>query len=162
MRLPAGHHLAYSTNVHPGETWSETFQALEQFTLPVRDAIAPNDSFGIGLRLSDRASRELIMPRVLSGFRDWLEVNNCYVFTINGFPFGKFHGGPVKERVFEPDWTTNERLEYTNRLFDILAALLPNDTEGSVSTLPGSFKEFVSSDGQIEAIHDNLVRAGGG
>src|SRR2546423_4182664 len=157
MRLRAGHHLGYSTNVHPGETWSDTFRALKQFTLPIRDAIAPNESFGIGLRLSDLASRELVEPRVLAGFRDWLESNDCYVFTMNGFPFGRFHGGPVKERVFEPDWTTNERLQYTTRLFDILAALLPNDTAGSVSTLPGSFKEFISSDVQIEAIHRNLL-----
>ena len=158
MRLRAGHHLAYSTNVHPGETWSETLLALEEFTLPVKAAVAPNEQFGIGLRLSDRASRELIDERTLAGFRDWLAANNCYVFTINGFPFGKFHGGPVKERVFTPDWTTNERLEYTNRLFDILAALLPNDIGGSVSTLPGSFKEFVRRDDQVEAIRRNLRR----
>ncbi len=158
MRLRAGHHLAYSTNVHPGETWSETFRALEQFTLPLRTAVAPDYSFGIGLRLSDRASRELIDPKVLEGFRSWLATNDCYVFTINGFPFGKFHGGPVKEQVFAPDWTTPERLDYTNRLFDILAKLLPEGVEGSVSTLPGSFKEFVGEDNQIAAIRQNLLR----
>ncbi len=158
MRLRAGHHLAYSTNVHPGETWEETFNALEQYTLAVRTSVAPNEQFGIGLRLSDRASHELIEPGTLGSFRDWLDANECYVFTINGFPFGKFHGGPVKEQVFAPDWTTRERLEYTNRLFDILAVLLPNDCEGSVSTLPGSFKEFVTDEEQIEAINANLWR----
>ena len=158
MRLRAGHHLAYSTNAHPGETWDETFNALEQKTLAVRAAVAPNESFGIGLRLSDRASRELIEPRTLAGFRRWLETNDSYVFTINGFPFGKFHGGPVKEQVFAPDWTTSARLDYTNRLFHILAALLPDDCEGSVSTLPGSFKEFATGEGQIEAICLNLCR----
>lgn len=156
MKLRAGHHLAYSTNVHPGETWSETLSALEQFTLPVRAAIAPNESFGIGLRLSDQASRELVEPGVLDQFCQWLETHNCYVFTINGFPFGKFHGGRVKEQVYLPDWTTKERLDYTNRLFDILAALLPNDVEGSVSTVPGSFKEFIAGDDQVEAIRRNL------
>ena len=158
MRLRAGHHLAYSTNVHPGESWGETFDALEKYTLAVRAAIAPNEPFGIGLRLSDQASRELIEPRTLAGFRGWLEANDCYVFTINGFPFGKFHGDPVKEQVFAPDWTTSERLEYTNRLFDILAVLLPNDCEGSVSTLPGSFKEFAIGEEQIDAINRNLWR----
>jgi len=158
MKLRAGHHLAYSTNVHPGETWSETFGALEKFTLPVRGAVAPNESFGIGLRLSDRASRALIDPRALADFHEWLESHDCYVFTINGFPFGRFHGGRVKEQVYAPDWTTNERLEYTKRLFDILAALLPNDVEGSVSTLPGSFKEFIRTEGEIEAIRQNLQR----
>ncbi len=158
MKLRAGHDLAYSTNVHPAESWSETLRGLEQITLPVRAAVAPNERFGIGLRLSDRASRELAQPDVLAAFRDWLDANNCYVFTINGFPFGKFHSRRVKERVFLPDWTSSQRLEYTNRLFDILAVLLPNDCEGSVSTLPGSLKEFVREDAQIEAIRRNLLR----
>src|SRR5262249_44619383 len=100
MRLRAGHHLAYSTNVHPGETWSETFRALTEFTLPVRAVVAPGERFGIGLRLSDRAARELIEPVTLAAFRRWLDANDCYVFTINGFPFGRFHGGPIKEQVF--------------------------------------------------------------
>ncbi|HEY2712263.1 MAG TPA: metabolite traffic protein EboE [Chthoniobacterales bacterium] len=156
MKLRAGHHLAYSTNVHPGETWSETLRALEQLTLPVRAAISPNESFGIGLRLSDQASRELIEPGVLEQFHEWLDAHDCYVFTINGFPFGRFHGGRVKEQVYLPDWTTQARLDYTKRLFDILAALLPNDVEGSVSTVPGSFKEFIAGEDQVEAIRQNL------
>src|SRR3954452_4619364 len=99
MRLRAGHHLAYSTNVHPGETWAETFDALQRFTLPVKAAVAPKEPFGIGLRLSDLASRELIEPSALAAFRDWLGTHGCYLFTINGFPFGKFHGQHVKEQV---------------------------------------------------------------
>ena len=158
MKLRAGHDLAYSTNVHAAESWSETLRALEQITLAVRAAVAPSERFGIGLRLSDRASRELLEPAVLDAFREWLEAHDCYVFTINGFPFGKFHGSRVKERVFLPDWTSSQRLEYTNRLFDILAVLLPNDCEGSVSTLPGSLKEFVREDAQLEAIRRNLLR----
>ena len=41
-----------------------------------------------------------------------------------------------------PDWSTAERLDYTNLLFDLLAEMIPPGIEGSVSTLPGSFKEF--------------------
>ena len=76
-------------------------------------------------------------------FQRWLGQNDCYVFTINGFPYGQFHGTRVKEQVYAPDWTSPERLVYTNLLFDLLAELLPDGVEGSVSTLPGSFKEFI-------------------
>lgn len=158
MKLRAGHHLTYSTNVHPVESWPETFHALEQFTLAVRAAIAPNEPFGIGLRLSDQASRELSVPRTREAFRAWLEVHDCYLFTINGFPFGKFHGTRVKEQVYLPDWTARERLEYTNRLFEILAMLLPEGVEGSVSTVPGSFKDFIRSEEQLRVMRDNLRR----
>ncbi len=161
MRLAHGLHLAYCTNVHRGETWAEVFAALRTDTLAVRDEVcAPGEEYGIGLRLGDRASRELSRPENLAAFRCWLERERCYVFTINGFPYGTFHGAPVKEAVYRPDWTTPERLAYTCRLLDLLGALLPADMEGSVSTLPGSFKEFIEPDrveGNLREIYANLI-----
>ena len=59
MKLNAGIHLAYCTNVHRGETWAETFAALERHVLPVRRRVAPGRSYAIGLRLSQRAAAEL-------------------------------------------------------------------------------------------------------
>ena len=98
------------------------------------------------------AAGELSERNVLVEFQRWLDKNDCYVFTINGFPFGQFHGSRVKEQVYLPDWTSPERLEYTNLLFDLLAELLPAGVEGSVSTLPGSFKEFIKTESQEQSI----------
>jgi hypothetical protein len=145
MQLNHGLHLAYSTNIHRGETWRETFAALKTHTLAVRDHVCPRAPFAIGLRLGNLAATELRDEKKLLEFQRWLGKNNCYVFTINGFPFGTFHGARVKEKVYLPDWTSPERLAYTNLLFDLLAKLLPAGIEGSVSTLPGSFKEFVAA-----------------
>lgn len=146
MKLKHALHLAYCTNIHRGESWAETRAALEKFTLPVRDQVCPNAPYAIGLRLSDAASRDLSDPPVLLEFQRWLERNNCYVFTINGFPYGRFHGQRVKEQVYLPDWTSQDRVNYTNRLFDLLARLVPPGVEGSVSTVPGSFKEFAPNE----------------
>ncbi len=156
MKLNHGIHLAYCTNVHRGETWAETFAALQTHTLAVRDRVSPGAPFAIGLRLSDRASRELCVSASLDRFQRWLQANDCYVFTINGFPFGQFHDARVKEQVFAPDWTTTERLDYTLRLFRILTELLPDGVAGSVSTLPGSHKSFIRQPGQVRAIQQNL------
>src|SRR5207237_10881337 len=120
-----------------------TFQSLKTYTLAVRRKVCPAEPYAIGLRLSDLASRELSEPSTLRVFKKWLDQNACYIFTINGFPFGRFHGGRVKEQVYLPDWTSQERVEYTNRLFDLLAELLPGGLEGSISTVPCSFKEFI-------------------
>jgi hypothetical protein len=156
MKLNHGLHLTYCTNVHRGENWAETFQGLDQYTLAVRRRVGDEKPFGIGLRLSNQAARELAEPQTLLAFQKWLDQHGCYVFTINGFPYGRFHGGRVKEQVFAPDWTTPERLDYTNLLFDLLAQLVPPGVEGSVSTLPGSFKEFIRDDSQVAAIRRNL------
>ena len=156
MELKHGLHLAYCTNIHRGEDWAQTFGSLKTHTLGVRDRVAQGRAYAIGLRLSDRAARELSEPAVLDNFQQWLVDENCYVFTLNGFPFGDFHGTRVKEQVYVPDWTSPARLEYTNRLFDLIAALVPEGMEGSVSTLPGSFKEFIVEESQEQAIRDNL------
>src|SRR5437868_14653482 len=156
MKLNHGLHLAYCTNIHRGETWPETFESLKTHTLAVRERVCPGKPYAIGLRLSNRAAHDLSDRARLLAFQRWLAENQCYVFTINGFPFGRFHGTRVKEQVYLPDWTTRERLEFTNRLFDLLAQLLPEEVEGSVSTVPCSFKEFIKSKDQINAIHANL------
>ncbi len=158
MKLNQGLHLAYCTNIHRGETWRETFDALKTHTLAVRERVCPDAPFAIGLRLSNRAAVELSDQEQLLEFQRWLEKNSCYVFTINGFPYGQFHGTRVKEQVYAPDWTSPERLAYTNLLFDLLAQLLPAGVEGSVSTVPGSFKEFIQTDGQKNLIRENLWR----
>ena len=156
MQLKHGLHLAYCTNIHRGEDWPETFDSLQRYTLAVRAQVAPNQPYAIGLRLSDLASRELAQPDTLASFKKWLQTNNCYIFTINGFPYGRFHGTRVKEQVYLPDWTSPDRLAFTNRLFDILAELLPAGIEGSVSTVPCSFKEFSRTDEQVRLMCENL------
>jgi hypothetical protein len=158
MELNHGAHLAYCTNIHRGQTWRQTLAALQKNTLAVRERVCPRDPFAIGLRLSHRAAIELGEKTVLREFQRWLDKTNCYVFTINGFPYGRFHGAPVKEKVYLPDWTSPDRLAYTKRLFDLLAKLVPAGVEGSVSTLPGSFKEFIKTDEQEKAMRQNLWR----
>ena len=163
MQIKEGIHLAYCTNIHRGEGWKETFQGLKEYSLKVKDKVSNTDPFAIGLRLGYKAAIELSEEGSgrLDEFIQWLDVNNCYVFTINGFPYGQFHGARVKEQVYRPDWTSNSRLEYTNLLFNILSKILPDGISGSVSTLPGSFKEFIANeDEQSEMIVNNLGRCG--
>lgn len=156
MKLGAGLHLAYCTNVHRGEGWAETFAALASHTEAVRRRVAPDEPYAIGLRLGARAADELAEPQTLAAFRRWLDDHHSYVFTINGFPYGSFHGTRVKEQVYAPDWSTPERLAYTNRLFDLLVELVPPGIGGSVSTVPASFKAFMTTPGRREAMFANL------
>ena len=158
MKLKHGLHLAYCTNIHRGETWAQIFDALQRHTLAVRDRVSAGRPYAIGLRLGADAARELSERATLLAFQKWLERENCYVFTINGFPYGKFHGSRVKEQVYAPDWTTRERLDYTNRLFDLLGEIVPPGVEGSVSTVPVSFKEFIHDQRQVNEAVANLWR----
>lgn len=159
MQLKHGIHLAYCTNIHRGENWGQTFEGLQQYTLAVKEQVAPSQPYAIGLRLSRQAAVELSDAKTLAEFQRWLEQHNCYVFTINGFPYGAFHGTRVKEQVYLPDWTSQERVDYTDLLFKLLAELLPAGVEGSVSTVPCSFKPFIKYQEQVNAMRANLWRA---
>ncbi|MBF0276960.1 MAG: metabolite traffic protein EboE [SAR324 cluster bacterium] len=140
-------HLTYCGNIHPGEHWPDVFSNLKNYIPLLKSQFAPHDSFGIGLRLANPASEELLQKNQLDLFKEWLNQNDLYVFTLNGFPYGEFHRRIVKETVYAPDWSTEKRLKYTIRLAKILAALLPEEMDGSISTSPISYKPwFKNSD----------------
>jgi len=140
-----GFHLTYCTNIHPGESWGEVFANLQKYIPALKAHLAPGKLFGIGLRCSDLAARQLL-EKSLTHFQQWLTQHNLYVFTLNGFPYGGFHHQVVKDKVYAPDWSTQERLEYTLRLVKILAALLPEGMDGGISTLPLSYKPWLVGD----------------
>ncbi|MEM6754546.1 MAG: metabolite traffic protein EboE, partial [Cyanobacteria bacterium P01_C01_bin.38] len=143
-------HLTYCTNIHPGEDWSQVFANLVQYIPSLKKKLSPNQPFGIGLRLADSASRELLQGNTLQEFKSWLYEHDLYVFTLNGFPYGGFHLQVVKDKVYAPDWAKQERLDYTLRLTKILAELLPENIEGSISTVPLSYKPWFE-DNQSQA-----------
>jgi hypothetical protein len=150
MQTPYGF-LSYCSNIHAGESWNDHFSQLKKFIPRIKQQVAPGQPFGIGLRLSNTASLELNIEETLSDFQQWLNEQDCFVFTMNGFPYGSFHHTEVKDQVHAPDWTTQERLQFTIRLARILATLLPEDLEGGISTSPLSY-QFWHSDSDREVV----------
>ena len=140
MRLTDDCHLTYCMNVHPGEDWADQRRAIAGEACAVKAALAPDRPFGLGLRLGRGAVEALAAPAARDDLRGLLSARGLYVFTINAFPYGTFHDQPVKTDVYAPDWSRRERLDYTLRAADLLAALLPEGVEGSISTLPIAYK----------------------
>lgn len=158
LDAPAGAHLTYCTNIHPGESWPEVQAALRTHVAGVKRRISPNAPFGVGLRLAARAAEELVnAPGALDDAKRELDAAGLYVFTLNGFPFGSFHGTRVKERVYRPDWLEDERVSYTLSLARVLAALVPENTPGSISTVPGCFQERAEP-GAARVVARNVAR----
>jgi sugar phosphate isomerase/epimerase len=149
-------HLTYCLNIHRGETWAENFDSIKNFALPVRDRVAGKNRFGLGLRIANQAALDLSKSETREEAKDFFREHEVYPFTINGFPYGNFHTGRVKEKVYAPDWQTTERRDYTIRLADILADFLPEKIEGSISTVPCSFKAWITSAAQVETMTQML------
>ena len=149
--------LTYCTNIHAAEAWGDAFESLRTHLPGIKAEIAPDRPLGVGLRLAASASAALEDEGEMARFKAFLEEAGCYVFTLNGFPYGTFHGQRVKEGAYLPDWSAPERLKYTNTLADQLAELLPAGMEdGSVSTVPGTFKAW-ATESRVEAVTDNLL-----
>ena len=160
MKVGDRFHLTYCSNIHPGETWSEVSSALASSLPRVRELLGFDGPFAVGLRLSAQAAEALEVRSTLAAFREFLREGNYYVLTINGFPYGAFHGQRVKEQVYRPDWRDPARLEYANRLARLLAALLSDrpDIEGSVSTVPGAFRAHITGDADVAVMAMQMLR----
>lgn len=151
-------HGTYCLNVHAGEAWSDVDEAVRTQAQAVRRRVCPDRPFGLGLRLGARAVQDLATdPARWLAFREYCIAEQLYVFTLNGFPYGSFHGARVKEQVYAPDWTTSERTAYTCRLGDLLAEILPEGLDGSISTVPGSFKPWVQTPAMETVMAEQLA-----
>ncbi|MGO1563025.1 MAG: hypothetical protein ACTHW7_14500, partial [Actinomycetaceae bacterium] len=128
--------LSYCTNVHPSEDLDGVIAQLDTHAGPVR-AAAGLDSLGVGLWLTAETAAVLAAdPAARERLAEALDRNGLTFRTVNAFPYRGFHDDVVKLRVYEPDWTTPERLCFTTDCATALAALLPEGADGSISTLP--------------------------
>ncbi|MCF6159107.1 MAG: hypothetical protein E3K32_11190 [wastewater metagenome] len=137
MKLENGNHLMYCLNIHHGEHFDEILAAIEDYSLKVKERICPDKDFGLGLRLSHTAVQEFLTR--IKDFKTVLERNKLYVVTINGFPFGPFHGTRIKEHVYLPDWSSLSRVAYTCGLARIISCILPEGETGTISTVPSHY-----------------------
>jgi len=139
LEHPSGREIAlcYSMNVHPGEGMDDVLDALREYVLPLRDRLGVTGRFAVGLRLAARAARE-----GGDALRAFLRDHDLAAVTVNAFPYGDFHGERVKANVYAPDWTTDERVEYTLAVARILAELNEPGADVSLSTVPVSFRPW--------------------
>ncbi len=148
--------LSYCTNVHPGRSLDEVCEGIHQFTAPTRREFG--SPLAAGLWLAQSVIRELSEdPRRLDRLSALLAKDDLVCYTLNAFPYGDFHSVRVKEQVYLPDWTTPERLGYTKNCADVLARLMPEGTEGSISTVPLGFKQLPREDDFLDRCLDNLL-----
>jgi hypothetical protein len=152
-------HLSYCLNVHPGNSWDEHFTAIKTFAPKIRDRLLLGKaSFGLGLRLSAQAATTLLeQPEEVQALRNFLAAENFYPFTINVFPYGEFHHGAIKQKVYLPDWSDASRLRYTLAAARILAAIMPPELPyGSLSSLPIGYRAAVKNS-CLPLIFDHLA-----
>src|SRR5262249_49003536 len=88
----------------------------------------------------------------------FLADQDLYVYTANAFVYGVFKNTRVKEHVYEPDWRTAERREYTKQVADILADICPAAMTTSIQSAPLAFKPRGTGPDVVEAFTENVLQ----
>ncbi|MBL4883590.1 MAG: metabolite traffic protein EboE [Planctomycetaceae bacterium] len=148
--------LSYCCNVHPSSTTEELLQILSEKTAHVQELT--NQPIAAGLWLADTVTRELTQSAAsLESLKEKLSQLQLPCYTLNAFPYGNFHTERVKEQVYLPDWASTDRLDYTVRCAKLLAEILPEGVEGSISTVPLGFKELCTDSDFMTRSCDQLI-----
>lgn len=162
--------LSYCTNVHPGNSVADVIHGINEYTAKVRQKLdAP---MAAGLWLARNVVEELQDEAALEQLAQAMWQNDLSCHTLNAFPFGDFHSERVKEQVYLPDWSCEDRLNYTRSCARILSKLLPEGSEGSISTVPLGgrmnptepdfhalcFRNLIKLAGDLKQIHEETGR----
>ena len=131
-------------------------RTLKRHLPAIRADAAPGQPFGLGLRARRaRRRRSCASRRRSPSLKSFFGGQDAYVFTINGFPYGSFHGGAVKEQRLRARLVRLPSGSPTRTGWPTsLARLLPDGMRGSISTVPGTFSAW--ADGRVPAIAREL------
>lgn len=150
-------HLTYSTLVHPGDSWDDMENSLRTYVPAIKKSLGIEGKFGVSLRISGSSAETLISnPSKRQELKKFLEDSDLYIFTINAFPWGPFKGRSVMENVYEPDWTTEKRVQYTKDIADVLVDITEIDVNPSIQTAPLAFATNVQDSKYVDSFTTNI------
>ena len=151
-------HLTYSTLVHQTDNWEQLWKSVNTYLPAVKARVAPHEKFGVCLRTS-APSAELLSaePTKVADLKKFFADNDLYLYTANAFVYGVFKKQVIKEDVYEPDWATPERREYTKKVANLLAELAPEGINPSIQSAPLGFKPKVTGDDVVAAYTSNVI-----
>lgn len=160
---PRAVRLGYCLNLHPSETLADVERALEEFVAPLAERLGSGGDFGVGMYLGEGPARALASDgAALERFADRIRALGVDPFTYNAFPQGGFQEDGLKERVYEPDWRTPERLAYTIDVGRVAARLAGDPARTiAISTHPGAYGAEITDRSGLRACAEGMARAVG-
>ncbi len=151
-------HLTYSTLVHQTDNWEQLWKSVNTYLPAVKARFAPSQKFGVCLRTSAPSAEMLTQdPTKVADLKQFFKDQDLYLYTANAFVYGVFKKQVIKEDVYEPDWQTPERREYTKQVANLLAELAPEGVNPSIQSAPLGFKPKGTGPDIAKAYTDNVV-----
>jgi hypothetical protein len=151
-------HLTYSTLVHQTDNFDQLWKSVNTYLPAVKARVAPNQKFGVCLRTSAPSAEMLSQDSSKrADLKKFFADNDLYLYTANAFVYGVFKKQIIKEDVYEPDWQTSERREYTKQVANLLAEMAPEGVNPSIQSAPLGFKPKVTGDHVVDQYTNNVI-----
>jgi hypothetical protein len=151
-------HLTYSTLVHQTDDWDQLWKSVNTYLPAVKARVAPTQKFGVCLRTSAPSAAALSADAgKRASLKQFFADQDLYLYTANAFVYGVFKKQVIKEDVYEPDWETPERREYTKQVANLLADLAPEGINPSIQSAPLGFKPKVTSEDVVDRYTANVI-----
>ena len=151
-------HLTYSTLVHQTDDWDQLWKSVNTYLPAVKVRVAPDQPFGVCLRTSAPSAAALSAdPSKRAALKQFFADQDLYLYTANAFVYGVFKKQVIKEDVYEPDWQTPERREYTKQVASLLAELAPEGVNPSIQSAPLGFKPKVTGAHVVDEYTSNVI-----
>jgi hypothetical protein len=151
-------HLTYSTLVHATDDWDQLWASVQRYLPAVKARVAPTQPFGVCLRTSAPSAAALSAdPAKRATLQQYFADQGLYLYTANAFVYGVFKKQVIKEDVYEPDWATVERRDYTKQVATLLAALAPEGVNPSIQSAPLGFKPKVTGPDVVDTYTTHVV-----
>ncbi len=138
--------LTYCANAHPAQSLEESERVLREVVGPVLRNCLGQGPLCFGAWWPQEVVAELSAGGskgdTLVAHRDLCLDLGLVPRSLNAFPMARFHGEPVKQRVYEPAWDNPGRLTYTLACAGLQAEFLQafGISSGVISSLPLGFK----------------------
>ncbi len=152
--------LTYCGNVHAAADEASWLESLADHAVPVAaQSRAQGRAFGLGAfwpvqMAAAMAGDPLLQARVQSALRRM----ELPLWTLNVFPQQGFHDKVVKTAVYEPDWSCEERLQFTLDCAVAASKLAPKGATVPLSTLPLGYRAN-GEQADLRKMARNLARA---
>jgi sugar phosphate isomerase/epimerase len=151
--------VGYCTNIHSGATFEQMLANLRRHAIPVRQQVCPNQPMSIGLWFSRTAVSEALQDGNWQRLKSLLDEHQLIPATFNAFPYHDFHQPVVKHRVYQPDWTSRQRLDYTRDVARLQTKLVPAGSRLTISTLPLGWPDPATSSDEFLSTSARMLTA---
>jgi sugar phosphate isomerase/epimerase len=129
-------HLSHGVNLRPASDLDAVVAQLDTHAAVIRARLGV-DTLGVSLWLPPTFAAALAVDaRSRARLRAELDARGLEVVTLSGVPYAEGGDEGSATARYVPDWSSNDRLEYTLDLARILVDLLPEDAvRGAVTTV---------------------------